>query len=82
MRRLIFLMGCLITNLAITAQSYAIKDIPASLLKNANVVAGKVNVMWTNFDNGVLGVSSSTTSLAVNAINQAFTQSPYILHSH
>jgi hypothetical protein len=38
----------------------------------------KSRVLWTNFNNGVLGVSGTSTSVAVDAVNQAFRQSEYI----
>lgn len=44
---------------------------------NANDVSGKANVVWTSFSNGVLG-NTSTSKLAVDAVNQSFKQSPFI----
>jgi len=46
-------------------------------LENANDVTGKANVVWTSFSNGVLG-NTSTSKLAVDAVNQSFKQSPFI----
>lgn len=46
-------------------------------LKNIPPGGNKVNVLWTNFSSGVLGVSS-TSKLAVDAVNQGFKQSEYI----
>jgi hypothetical protein len=48
-------------------------------LKNVNDSLKKINIVWTNFNTGVLG-SSSTLNVqeGVNSINQAFTQSTYL----
>lgn len=46
-------------------------------LKNADKASNRVNILWTSFSNGILGYSNSVT-LATDAINQSFTQSPYI----
>jgi hypothetical protein len=46
-------------------------------LKNIPAGSNKVDVLWTNFSSGVLGVSSSS-KLAVDAVNQGFKQSDYI----
>ena len=50
-------------------------------VKNVDPGNNKADVIWTNFNSGVLGVSSTAT-MAVDAVNQAFIQSPYILHQH
>jgi hypothetical protein len=46
-------------------------------LKNVDNVNHKINILWTNFDSGVLGSTAQNTSGAVSAVNQAFIQSPY-----
>jgi len=47
-------------------------------IKNVPPGGTKADVLWTNFNNGVLGVSGTSTQTAVSAINQAFQQSLYI----
>ncbi|MFI5218223.1 MAG: DUF4136 domain-containing protein [Bacteroidia bacterium] len=47
-------------------------------LKNIDLVNNRVDILWTNFSNGVLGQGVSSSVLAVDAVNQAFKQSPYI----
>ena len=46
-------------------------------VKNVQPGDTKANVIWTNFDNGVLEFTTGTV-LAVDAVNQAFKQSTYI----
>jgi len=38
----------------------------------------KLNVVWTNWNGGALGVSSSDLQNALQSIDQAFVQSPYL----
>jgi hypothetical protein len=59
--------------------SYSTGSLVMDLVDVKNVPPGqeRARVLWTNFSNGVLGVSS-TTALAVDAVNQAFAQSLYI----
>jgi hypothetical protein len=46
-------------------------------LKNANA-DGKLNVLWTSVMSGGLGFTSNDLALGVEAVHQAYTQSPYI----
>ncbi len=52
--------------------------IQMSDLKNVDNVNMKINVVWTNFNTGVLGTSSQNVQGGVNAVNQAFKQSSYL----
>jgi hypothetical protein len=48
-------------------------------LKNVDTTNHRINIIWTNFNTGVLSTYTSTNiSAAVDAVNQAFTQSPYL----
>jgi len=51
-------------------------------LKNVDDVNHKINIVWTNFNTGVLndgtGGTTANVNAGVNAINQAFTQSTYL----
>lgn len=47
-------------------------------LKNVDTVNMKINIVWTNFNTGVLGTSSQNVQGGVNSVNQAFTQSAYL----
>jgi hypothetical protein len=47
-------------------------------LKNISKPGTKLDVIWTNWNGGALGSSSSNLQNALNSINQAFIQSPYI----
>jgi hypothetical protein len=47
-------------------------------LKNVDPAANRINIVWTNFNTGVLGTSTQNIAGAVSAVNQAFTQSPYL----
>ena len=49
-------------------------------LKNVLPGDNKADVFWTNFNSGVLCVSATNSALAVDAVNQAFIQSPYLVH--
>lgn len=62
------------TAYAITTGSVIVEMID---LKNADA-NDKLDVIWTINLNGALGSSSTNTTLAVNGINQAFVQSPYV----
>ncbi len=46
-------------------------------LMNIDTVGNKINIVWTNWDSGVLGSTAQNTQGAVEAVNQAFSQSPY-----
>jgi hypothetical protein len=47
-------------------------------LKYIDTVANRLNVVWTNFNTGVLGSTTQNISGAVSSVNQAFTQSTYL----
>lgn len=47
-------------------------------LKNVDNAGHKLNMVWTNFNAGVLGSQTQNISGGVNAIHQAFLQSPYL----
>src|SRR5579864_3647964 len=47
-------------------------------LKNVDKPGDKLDVIWTNWNGGALGSSATNLQNALNAINQAFVQSPYI----
>jgi len=47
-------------------------------LKHVPAGEAKLDVVWTNWNGGALGSNSTNLQLALNAINQGFTQSPYI----
>ena len=47
-------------------------------LKNIEKPGNKLDVIWTNWNGGALGSSSTNLQNALNSINQAFIQSPYI----
>jgi hypothetical protein len=47
-------------------------------LVNVDTVNHKIRILWTNFNTGVLGSTSGNVTGAVNAVNQAFTQSAYL----
>lgn len=47
-------------------------------LKNVDEVNHKINIVWTNFNTGILKDGTSSISQAVSAVNQAFSQSTYI----
>ena len=46
-------------------------------LKNVDTTANRLNVVWTNFNTGVLGVTGTSVGNAVSSVNQAFAQSEY-----
>jgi hypothetical protein len=46
-------------------------------LKNVDSTSTRLNVLWTNFNTGVLGVTGTSVGNAVNSVDQAFIQSPY-----
>jgi hypothetical protein len=46
-------------------------------VKNA-ASAGRIDVLWTSVISGGLGYSNNDLQQGVNAIDQAFIQSPYI----
>ena len=47
-------------------------------LKNIPKGETKLNVIWTNWNGGALGSATNNLNNALNSINQAFVQSPYI----
>lgn len=47
-------------------------------LKNISRAENKLNVIWTNWNGGALGSAASNLENALNSIDQAFIQSPYI----
>jgi hypothetical protein len=47
-------------------------------LKNVDQEHNKINILWTNFNTGVLGNTGQNIQAGVDAINQAFKQSAYI----
>jgi hypothetical protein len=47
-------------------------------LKNVDHPDNRLDVIWTNWNGGALGSSSTNLQNALNSINQAFIQSPYI----
>lgn len=47
-------------------------------LMNVDTVNYKINIVWTNFNNGILGTTAQNTQGGVNAVNQAFKQSEYL----
>jgi len=47
-------------------------------LKNITKPGDKLDVIWTNWNGGALGSSNTNLQNALNSINQAFVQSPYI----
>jgi len=47
-------------------------------LKNVDAAEQKLNVIWTNWNGGALGSSSTNLQNALNSIDQAFIQSPYV----
>jgi hypothetical protein len=47
-------------------------------LKNINKPGDRLDVIWTNWNGGALGSSNTNLQNALNSINQAFVQSPYI----
>lgn len=62
------------TAYAITTGSVIVEMID---LKNVDANE-KLDVIWTINLNGALGSASTNTQLAINGINQAFVQSPYV----
>ena len=61
--------------------SYSTGSLVMDIVDVKNVPPGqeRARVLWTNFSTGVLGVSTTAT-LAIDAVNQAFKQSPYLVH--
>jgi hypothetical protein len=47
-------------------------------LKNITKPGDMLDVLWTNWNGGALGSTSTNLENALNSINQAFIQSPYI----
>lgn len=47
-------------------------------LENADIENERLPVIWTNFNAGALGSTSENMANALNSIDQAFLQSPYI----
>jgi hypothetical protein len=47
-------------------------------LKNINKPGDKLDVIWTNWNGGALGSNTANLQNALNSINQAFIQSPYV----
>ena len=47
-------------------------------LKNLTLNNNKLEIIWTSISNGILGTTYSNTQNALYAIDQSFTQSPYI----
>ncbi|MFB6454035.1 DUF4136 domain-containing protein [Chitinophaga sp. Hz27] len=62
------------TTYAITTGSFIIELVD---VKNAQANQ-KLDVIWTVNLNGALGSAATNTTLAINGINQAFVQSPYV----
>jgi len=51
-------------------------------LENVDTVNHKINILWTNFNTGVLGATAQNVQAGVDAVNQAFRQSTYLKTSN
>ena len=59
--------------------SYRVGSLLTDMVDLTNTKTSKLTVIWQSFLSGLLGSSSSyNTERTVQAINQSFTQSPYL----